>query len=119
MIPTRMPATEYQRLAGVTAKYSAPWREKLMHWTIGLTNEAGELAGVVKKLVCRRTENTHTAVDYDLRAKILDEGGDVLWYLSQVGELVGVSIQDMMEHNIRKLKARHPEKFAAEIDDGA
>lgn len=41
------------------------------------------------------------------RTKTLDEAGDVLWYLTAMLCISGVSLHDVMTHNIKKLKERY------------
>ena len=42
-----------------------------------------------------------------LRTKTLDEAGDVLWYLTALLCITGVSLSDVMEHNVKKLQERY------------
>lgn len=73
----------YQRQAATTALYPGIGDRGsysgLAYVTLGLTGEAGEVAGKVKK-IARDNHGTITAVT---RAKLADELGDVLWYVAQ------------------------------------
>ena len=78
-----------------TAKY--PKRREKEYLMIGLMNEAGEVGGAFKKEIRDRVDNT------DL---IIDEMGDVLWYLTRLCDVYGLKISDLMLNNIDKLFQR-------------
>lgn len=72
--------------------------------TLGLTGEAGEVADQVKKMLF------HTEKSYEFhRAKLVSEMGDVLFYLIKLMELTGISVEEALEDNAKKLASRHPE----------
>ena len=92
--------SEYQEKAVATAIY--PEIHKIMYPTLGLTNEAGEVAGKVKKVY--RDEDgifSPTAL-----ATISAEIGDVLWYMAALCRDLGINLQDVAAHNLTKLAAR-------------
>lgn len=74
----------------------------IIYPTLGLTNEAGEVAGKVKKIF-RDKGGVISAED---RAAIKSELGDVLWYLAQICTDLDLSLQEVAEHNLRKLARR-------------
>ena len=78
-----------------TAKY--PKRREKEYLMIGLMNEAGEVGGAFKKEIRDRIDNT------DL---IIDEMGDVLWYLTRLCDVYNIKISDLMLNNIDKLFQR-------------
>ena len=45
---------------------------------------------------------------------VIDEGGDVLWMLAELFTALGISLDDVAQHNVDKLKARYPEGFSAD-----
>lgn len=97
---------EYGRVAAATdLRTICPG--PLPYLAIGLCNEAGEVAGKVKKLF--RDHNGIT--DSDRRREIADECGDVLWYLVRVAEQFGYSLQDLMDMNAAKLEKRAAENL--------
>ncbi len=63
----------------------------------GLSEEAGEVAGHIKKW--------HRDGKID-RKKVLLEMGDTIWYLSQLCNLFEISITDVMTLNMAKLEDR-------------
>ncbi len=93
---------EYQAAASRTALY--PRRlENLEYPTLGLAGEAGEVANIVKKI-----QRDHSGIITDeTRAKLKDELGDVLWYISACADELGITIADIAEHNVQKLADRH------------
>lgn len=104
---------EYQARAKQTAKYPVIGHG-VIYPTLGLTNEAGEVSGKIKK-VFRDKEGVMSEAD---RAALLAELGDVLWYLAQVSTELGLSLNDIAEHNIAKLLDRQLRgKIQGEGDD--
>ncbi len=92
---------EYQEKAKLTAKYPVIGHA-VIYPTLGLTNEAGEVSGKIKKIF-RDKEGVIGESD---RAALLGELGDVLWYLAQVSTELGLSLDEIAEHNIAKLLDR-------------
>ncbi|MEO6333795.1 MAG: nucleoside triphosphate pyrophosphohydrolase family protein [Pyrinomonadaceae bacterium] len=93
---------EYQAKASATALY--PNRMKNLEYpTLGLTGEAGEVANIVKKI-----QRDHGGVITDeIRAKLQDELGDVLWYISACADELGLTLVEIAEFNVDKLAKRH------------
>lgn len=92
---------EYQQKAKVTAQYPDVG-ERYVYPTLGLVNEAGEVAGKVKKIFRdddgKLTDERRTIIEGEL--------GDVLWYLSQVATDLGLSLDEIAKKNISKLAYR-------------
>ncbi len=93
--------SDYQESAKRTAKYPVIGHT-VIYPTLGLTNEAGEVAGKIKKVF--RDKDGHLSAE-TLEA-LKSELGDVLWYLAQVASELHLSLDDMAEHNIAKLLDR-------------
>ena len=91
---------EYQQLAVRTLLLEPGNIETLYYLTLGLTNEAGEVAGVVKKYI-RGDYPQDEVID-----RLKGELGDVLWYLAVMAEVLGISLSDIAAHNIAKLQSR-------------
>jgi hypothetical protein len=45
------------------------------------------------------------------RERLVDEAGDVLWYLDRALLAVGATLDDALAANVAKLRARHPNGF--------
>lgn len=100
-----MGANEYQQLAQRTSA-ATDMRHKLVNGALGLAGEAGEVADHIKK---------HQFQGHDLdKNEIVNECGDVLWYLAEILEGVGVSMEEAMRLNIDKLMRRYPDGFEVE-----
>ena len=93
---------EYQDAASVTALY--PNRlNNLEYPTLGLAGEAGEVANIVKKI----QRDFGGEITDETRAKLKDELGDVLWYISACADELGLSLKEIAEFNVEKLSKRH------------
>ncbi len=93
--------TDYQKKALGTAKYPAIGHG-VIYPTLGLTNEAGEVAGKIKKIF-RDKDGVIGEAD---REALRSELGDVLWYIAQVATELGLSLDEIAEYNITKLLDR-------------
>ena len=57
----------------------------------------------------------HLAQGHDLdREALIRELGDVAWYLAETAYALDVPLEDVLQRNIDKLKARYPQGFAPE-----
>lgn len=93
---------EYQAEASQTALY--PNRMKNLEYpTLGLAGEAGEVANIVKKI----QRDFGGEITPETRAKLKDELGDVLWYISACADELGLTLKEIAEYNVEKLAARH------------
>ena len=85
----------YEERASLTAIY--PKEKALEYLALGLTSEAGEVAGKVKKLI-RDGKGDKKA--------IASEIGDVLWYCAMLAKETKVPLNDIMKDNLKKLYSR-------------
>ena len=100
-----MELNEYQRGALSTAMEKSP-REIIEYCAHGLAGEAGEVSEIVKK---------HYYHGHDLcPQQLMDECGDVLWYVSVLTYALGFTLGYTAEHNLAKLANRYPEGFSEE-----
>lgn len=77
--------------------------DPVVHCALGLAGETGEIVDMVKK-------SQYLTPRPLTRDDVLNEGGDVLWYLVNFCDKFGVSIEDLMKANISKLEQRHIER---------
>ena len=75
----------------------------LINGCLGLAGESGETLDMIKKWVFHEKE-----LDKEHLKK---EIGDVMWYVAMICESVGFDLDDVMQTNVDKLKARYPEGF--------
>lgn len=93
---------EYQSEASQTALY--PNRLKNLEYpTLGLTGEAGEVANIVKKI----QRDFGGQITDEIRGKLKDELGDVLWYISACADELGLTLAEIAQYNVEKLAKRH------------
>ena len=96
---------EYQSDASQTALY--PQRlSNLEYPTLGLAGEAGEVANIVKKI----QRDYGGIITDEIRGKLKDELGDVLWYISACADELGLTLDEIAEFNVEKLARRHNRK---------
>lgn len=74
----------------------------IVYPTLGLTNEAGEVAGKVKKIF----RDKDGVISEEDREALKGELGDVLWYLTQICTDLGLSLEEVAEANLAKLFSR-------------
>ena len=99
-----MNINEYQKLAMRTLNPQLDEKEILVNGVMGLCSEAGEAINIVKK-------HLHQGHELD-REKLLDELGDIAWYLAETALVLNSDLDEVLERNIRKLKKRYPEGFS-------
>lgn len=107
-----MDANTYQQESGATderdytqiqLRMADPDSAKLIHYLLGVGTEAGELQDQLKK---------HLIYGKNLdRVNLIEECGDVLWYIARTLTLLDSSFEDAMKRNNEKLKARYGDKF--------
>jgi NTP pyrophosphatase (non-canonical NTP hydrolase) len=93
---------DYQKIIETFAVY--PRDNELIaisYLALGLNGEAGEVADEVKKAI---RNDGH--ISPERRAKILDEIGDVLWYITRLTIEFDTSLAQIAQANIEKLEKR-------------
>ena len=101
-----MVARDYQKAAMRTC--SIPYDDKqgmLYHAIFGLASEAGEAAGILQKM--------YQGHEFD-REHMAKELGDCLWMIAEACTAIDMTMEEVMQLNIDKLRARYPEGFSAE-----
>lgn len=101
-----MTLDEYQQLAARTLGRDRTHEQQLANAALGLTGEAGEVAEVIKKHLFHATPLDNDA--------LMKELGDCLWYVAAFATVLGVSMDDIAQRNIDKLRKRYPEGFDPE-----
>ena len=76
--------------------------DPIVYPTLGLVNEAGEVAGKIKKIFRDRGGEI---TDAD-REALKHELGDVLWYLTQICTNLDLTLEEVAEANLDKLFSR-------------
>ena len=77
--------------------------ERLLTAGVGLNAEGGEFLEIVKKMVFQgkpwNAANKH---------HLVTELGDLMWYTAQACMALGVSFEDVIATNVKKLEKRYP-----------
>lgn len=97
-----MTGNEYQELAARTINKNLYSFEKEYHALHGLTGEVGEIHDIYQK-----TYQGHAADEEHLKKEL----GDLLWFIAEYCTAMGWELEEIMQMNIDKLKARYPEGF--------
>ena len=115
-----MQLNEYQNLALSTAEIQDVETD-VMHFGFGLVSEAGEVAKVFQKYA--RGDKRYNSLASDefmynedfvdwymftpyAQDKVRDELGDVLWHVAALASTFGVTLEELAEQNVLKLKKR-------------
>ena len=79
---------------------------RLLTAALGLNGEASEFSEIVKKCIFQGKEYS-----LDTHEKLIDELSDVMWYIAQGCIALDISIEELMDINMAKLKDRYPTGF--------
>lgn len=101
-----MNVNEYQKQAMATLNPALNRKDVLINSVMGLCGESGEAIDIVKKWLAQGH-----ALDKDHLAKEL---GDIAWYLAEAATALDLSLEEILQANIDKLKKRYPDGFEAE-----
>jgi len=95
---------EYQKKASQTAIFNSLGSDvmKIAYLALGITGESGEVAEKIKKILRDNNGN----VTEEKKEEIIKEMGDVLWYLSQLSQELGIDFDYVAQVNIEKLQSR-------------
>lgn len=83
----------------VIASNMTPEEAHLLHMAVGIAGEAGELLDAIKKHVIYKKE-----LDIE---NVIEECGDLKFYMKGLMEPLGISDADAISHNIKKLGKRY------------
>lgn len=97
-----MLANEYQKLAARTMNGKLQPIEQEMHALHGMISEIGEIHGIYQK-----EYQGHKIDEKHLKKEV----GDLLWFIAEYCTANGWELEEIMQLNIDKLKARFPDGF--------
>lgn len=95
-----MELNTYQNEAMRTAIY--PMSNALAYTALGLSSEAGEVAGKVKKII----RDNNGVLTKETRAALIDEYSDCLWYISEGLRVLDCTLEAAAQGNLNKLESR-------------
>ena len=95
----------YQCATGETAVYGEGCPDgiyPLLYTILGINGEAGEVAEIIKK----ELRKGHTKLSDEVKQKLVDELGDVMWYLARACAELDIRLSCVAEGNLHKLRTR-------------
>jgi NTP pyrophosphatase (non-canonical NTP hydrolase) len=103
-----MTFNEYQTKAKETAVYP-DYPHNIVYPALALAGEAGEVANKVKKYWCSHMTIDSVDINYAVAKEIMDELGDILWYVAAMCNELRTSMDVVATCNIGKLAIRKAE----------
>ncbi|MFC1613486.1 nucleoside triphosphate pyrophosphohydrolase family protein [Patescibacteria group bacterium] len=100
-----MNLNEYQKLCKRSAKQFSDKEKEIMTLGLGISGEAGDVAGCIKKTFSHN-DNQQDAIKENL--------GDTLWYIAMICNFFNWDLEDVMKENIKKLEKRYSKCFSNE-----
>ena len=97
-----MTGNEYQKLAARTMNRNLPKPSQEKHALFGMSSEVGELQSLYQK----RYQGHEFSEEHAKK-----EVGDILWMIAEYCTVLGWNLEDVMQLNIDKRKARYPDGF--------
>ncbi|NQU98177.1 nucleoside triphosphate pyrophosphohydrolase family protein [Candidatus Woesearchaeota archaeon] len=91
---------EYQELCKKTARTFDDPDKEIMTWGLGVSGEAGDIGGCIKKTMSH---------DNDQTKGVRENIGDTMWYAAMICNFYGWNFEEVLEENIEKLKKRYKE----------
>ena len=78
--------------------------ERLLTAGVGINAEGGEFLEIIKKMVFQGKPWNE-----DNRDHLIIELGDIMWYVAQATQALDISMEEVLDTNIRKLSKRYPD----------
>lgn len=83
------------------------------HAMLGIATESGE---IIERLLHSVSIDNATGIILpeltpEHKANLIEEMGDIFWYLAILADSLGITFEEIQQLNIDKLKQRFPEKF--------
>jgi NTP pyrophosphatase (non-canonical NTP hydrolase) len=79
-----------------------PKERGIEYTALGLCGEVGEICNEIKKSI----RNDNGLITPERKEKLIDELGDVLWYLQALADETGIDLNEVAVRNIEKLTKR-------------
>ena len=77
--------------------------ERLLTAGVGINAEGGEFLEIIKKMIFQgKPWDGHN------KEHLIIELGDLMWYVAQACMALGISFDDVIARNVKKLEARYP-----------
>lgn len=96
---------EYQELARRTQNPALTIAQKEAHALHGMASEVGEIHAIYQKVFQGHDMNYQ---------KVIDEMSDLMWFIAELADTIGVDLDSVAQFNVDKLRKRYPEGFDAD-----
>jgi NTP pyrophosphatase (non-canonical NTP hydrolase) len=108
---TKLFAT-YSSFVGLRAKEMGSKKLNLLHAAVGCCTEAGEFLDTMKKMwVYQQDFSTLNKEGQTHEQNIIEELGDMLFYIQYACNDLGTSIEEVIQKNMDKLGKRYPDGY--------
>jgi NTP pyrophosphatase (non-canonical NTP hydrolase) len=97
----------YARFVGTRAKVLTSVTQDILHAAVGVSGEGGELLDAVKKCWIYNKPLSPEVIE-----NLKEEAGDALFYIQHLCNILGCSMQDLINGNIDKLCKRYPQGYS-------
>lgn len=98
--------TESTNFSEIKERLSDEGMIRLLHATVGVSTESGELLDALKKHI-------YYGKDLD-KTNLFEEVGDLFWYLAILADELGFDFEKVMAKNVEKLQARYGDAFSSD-----
>lgn len=97
---------EYQKKAFTSLQSHTDKKDEVLNWVIGMSEEAGEVASLLK--------HEYWGGEPASKERVAEELGDELWYLTALASSFDIDLNEIAQRNLDKLAERHPDGFSNE-----
>lgn len=99
----------YERFVSSLFQKKSTGADGLMHAAAGMAGEAGEVLDLIKKIWANGRP-----LDFETHEKLVEELGDMMFYMQAMMELLTISPRDVRIANTYKLRKRYPNGYSDE-----
>ena len=99
--------TEYQEFASSALQPRFKGKIGLYGFALGLGGETGEVLDAIKKREFYEREDI--PIEH-----IEEELGDIMWYIANICTRYGISLDDVLAKNVKKLRERYQKLYEQE-----
>lgn len=96
---------EYQKFASIGIRPESGGKNPLVGFALGLAGESGEVIDAIKK------REYHGRTEEVPISHIEEELGDVMWYIANLCNTLGLDLETVLIKNKDKLEARYPQLY--------
>lgn len=98
-----MTFNEYQQQSYVNIQPHTDYKDEVLNWSTGLTEEVGETISHIKHHFWGHENLNHVLISKEI--------GDILWYLSALCTSLNINLDTVANLNLKKLKHRYNTSF--------